>query len=586
MHRLAILAVVAFLAVADARTGWAQDYGTFPPYPGIDAQSITKFPLGPGYYLSWIKMAACWVIFLAWVASVDWMSRDGTALHLAYRRWNMLAFFSFVVAFILLWVIPWFWLALPLLVLAWVVPFTVYVVHRNAKAAIDETVFTPGHIRFWLSERLKVIGIKIAAEGGRRGKGPPVELKAQGKDDRTNAGNLLLARQSLGYALVQGLVAETLSRRADTLLMDFTQASVGMRYQIDGVWHDAEPRDREAGDAILAVMKTIAGLDAKQRVKRQEGAFGAEIEKVKYTCRLVSQGTKTGERALMQLTGRKKKLDRLADLDMRAKLIEDLKATLALPQGMAVVSAPPAGGLTTLFAATISEMDRFVRGFVGVESTAVKELNVENVPITAFDPTAGQTPATILPKLIREHPDVFIVPDMVDAESATILCDQVESENRMVVTSVRAKEAAESLLRVMMLKVPPAKFATAVIAALNERLIRKLCAKCKEGYAPTPQVLEQLGIPAGRVEAFYRPPQQPEEVCPECQGIGYLGRTGIFELLIVDEGVRQALTTTPQLAAVRQAARKAGMRTLQEEGIVLVAKGITSLQELMRVLKE
>jgi type II secretory ATPase GspE/PulE/Tfp pilus assembly ATPase PilB-like protein len=586
MHRLAILAVVAFLAVADARTGWAQDYGTFPPYPGIDAQSITKFPLGPGYYLSWIKMAACWVIFLAWVASVDWMSRDGTALHLAYRRWNMLAFFSFVVAFILLWVIPWFWLALPLLVLAWVVPFTVYVVHRNATAAIDETVFTPGHIRFWLSERLKVIGIKIAAEGGRRGKGPPVELKAQGKDDRTNAGNLLLARQSLGYALVQGLVAETLSRRADTLLMDFTQASVGMRYQIDGVWHDAEPRDREAGDAILAVMKTIAGLDAKQRVKRLEGAFGAEIEKVKYTCRLVSQGTKTGERALMQLTGRKKKLDRLADLDMRAKLIEDLKATLALPQGMAVVSAPPAGGLTTLFAATISEMDRFVRGFVGVESTAIKELNVENVPITAFDPTAGQTPATILPKLIREHPDVFIVPDMVDAESATILCDQVESENRMVVTSVRAKEAAESLLRVMMLKVPPAKFATAVIAALNERLIRKLCAKCKEGYAPTPQVLEQLGIPAGRLEAFYRPPQQPEEVCPECQGIGYLGRTGIFELLIVDEGVRQALTTTPQLAAVRQAARKAGMRTLQEEGIVLVAKGITSLQELMRVLKE
>jgi type II secretory ATPase GspE/PulE/Tfp pilus assembly ATPase PilB-like protein len=227
-----------------------------------------------------------------------------------------------------------------------------------------------------------------------------------------------------------------------------------------------------------------------------------------------------------------------------------------------------------------------VRGFVGVESTAIKELKVENVPITSFDPAAGQTPATILPKLIREHPDVFVVPDMVDAESATILCDQVENENRMVVTSVRAKEASESLLRVMMLKVPPAKFATSVIAALNERLIRKLCPKCKEGYAPTPQVLEQLGIPAGRVEAFYRPPTQPEEVCQECQGIGYLGRTGIFELLFIDDGVRQALTTTPQLAAVRQAARKAGMRTLQEEGIVLVAKGITSLQELMRVLKE
>ena len=209
---------------------------------------------------------------------------------------------------------------------------------------------------------------------------------------------------------------------------------------------------------------------------------------------------------------------------MRPKLIEDLKVALAQPQGMVVVSTPPGGGLSTLFAATISEMDRFVRGFVGIESAAVKELNVENVPMTYFDPAAGQTPTAVLPKLIREHPDVYVVPDMVDAESATMLCEQVEQENRMVVTSIRAKEAAESLLRVMMLKVPPAKFAASVTVALNQRLIRKLCPKCKEGYAPTAQVLEQLGIPAGRVEAFYRPPQQPEEVCTDCQGIGYLGR--------------------------------------------------------------
>jgi len=167
-----------------------------------------------------------------------------------------------------------------------------------------------------------------------------------------------------------------------------------------------------------------------------------------------------------------------------------------------------------------------------------------------------------------------------------MFCDQVDNENRMVVTSARAKGVAESLLTMLQLKIPPARFATSVTAAVNARLLRKLCPKCKEGYAPTAQVLEQLGIPAGRVEAFYRPPQQPEEVCTECQGIGYFGRTGIFEFLIVDEGVRQALTTTPQLAPLRLAARKAGMRTLQEEGIVLVAKGITSLQELMRVLKE
>ncbi|MBI2823880.1 MAG: Flp pilus assembly complex ATPase component TadA [Planctomycetia bacterium] len=587
MHRLLIAALVAVVMATATSNGWSKELAPFPAHPQVSPDTITKFPLGPGYYLSWIKILAAWLVFLLWVRSVDWMSRDGFQLRLDYRRWNMAAFFSFIGAFILLWVLPWLWLAFPLLLLAWLVPFIAYVVHRNGKVAIGETVFTRDHIRFWLSEHLRVVGIKIAAESRSRGKVPPVELEARGgADERANAANLLLARQSMGYPLVQELFAEMATRRADAALMDFTQASVAMRYQIDGVWHDAEPREREPGDAMLAVVKTLAGRDAKQRVARQEGSYGAEFKKIKYNCRLISQGTKTGERVILQVSPAKKKSIRLADLDIRGKLLEDFKAVLDVPRGLIVVSTPPAGGLSTLLAATVGSMDRFTRSFVAVESLAAKELDVENVVVTTFNSAAGETPTTVLPKLVREHPDVFVVPDMVDADGATALCEQVETENRMVVTTTRAKEAAESLLRILMLKVAAAKFAPVVTAVLNERLIRKLCPKCKEGYAPPPQVLQQLGIPAGRVEAFYRPPQEPEEVCPECQGIGYLGRTGIFELLIVDDNMRQALTTTPQLAAVRQAARKAGMRSLQEEGIVLVAKGITSLPELMRVLKE
>jgi len=121
---------------------------------------------------------------------------------------------------------------------------------------------------------------------------------------------------------------------------------------------------------------------------------------------------------------------------------------------------------------------------------------------------------------------------------------------------------------------------------LSQRLIRKLCENCREAYAPTPQVLKQLGIPEGRIETLYRPPQQREEVCPECGGVGYKGRTGLFELLVVGDTLRQVLGSKPKLDLLRQAARKDGMRGLQEEGILLVAKGITSLPELMRVLKQ
>jgi type II secretory ATPase GspE/PulE/Tfp pilus assembly ATPase PilB-like protein len=156
----------------------------------------------------------------------------------------------------------------------------------------------------------------------------------------------------------------------------------------------------------------------------------------------------------------------------------------------------------------------------------------------------------------------------------------------LFISTVRAKDSAEALLRVLALGVPPAEFARGISAVFSQRLVRKLCEACKEAYAPAPQILKQLGIPEGRIQAFHRPPQQPEEVCKECSGIGYKGRTAIFELLLVGDTVRKVLSTSPKLELLRKAARKDGMRSLQEEGILLVAKGVTSLPELMRVLKQ
>ena len=125
-------------------------------------------------------------------------------------------------------------------------------------------------------------------------------------------------------------------------------------------------------------------------------------------------------------------------------------------------------------------------------------------------------------------------------------------------------------------------------AVLYERLIRKLCPDCKVGYAPPAEVLKKLGIPPGKVEQLYRTPK-PEEVdkpCKTCQALGYLGRTGLFELLVVTDQMREILIKQPKLELLKQAARAAHQRSLQEEGVLLVAQGITSLQELQRVLQQ
>jgi len=171
------------------------------------------------------------------------------------------------------------------------------------------------------------------------------------------------------------------------------------------------------------------------------------------------------------------------------------------------------------------------------------------------------------------------------------LCKELTTTERLVIGTVRARDAAEALLRVLVLGVPPADFARQASAVLCQRLLRKLCDKCKEAYAPPPQVLQQLGIPEGRVRAFFRPPQPKptdtarKETCRECGGAGYLGQTALFEILVLDDALRKALAAGPKLDVLRQAARKAGMKSFQEEGVLMVARGVTSLQELMRVLK-
>lgn len=531
-------------------------------------------------------------IFFWWVRSTDWVNQDRY-----YRRgnknWNLGMVLPFVICFplsvFLATISP--WLLLPLQFLAWLVPFLAYVVTRNPVVPVDDKVFTGRHLRRWTAGKLALVGINMRTEEKSVDDiGPPLKLIPRGgATERDDNINLFNARQAPGYLPAREVLAQGLDNRAGSVMLDYTQQAVAVRFQVDGVWHPGENLEREPGDMLLAVLKVICALNPNERRARQQGRFGVEYQGKKHQCRFMSQGTKTGERVLVLFEDPDVRKKRPPDLGMRQKMLDELEAQFHERAGMIVLSTPPGAGMTTLVHAVVGAMDRYTRGFVGVEDAATKDVEMENVVVTTFNSAAGETPLTVLPKIIRGYPDVFVIPDLRDAETADLMCEQI-GEDRMVVTTTRAKEAAEALLRVLALGAPADKMATAFRLALNMRLVRKLCDKCKEAYPPPPQLLQQLGIPAGRVEALYRPPtpnpEQPQEPCAKCRGIGYFGRTGIFELLVVGDQVRQALVKKPQVEVVRQAARKAGMRTLQEEGLLLVVTGVTSLPELMRALKE
>jgi type II secretory ATPase GspE/PulE/Tfp pilus assembly ATPase PilB-like protein len=580
--RYLLLAIVV-LGVLSPNSAFAQS----PRWPDMFGGDVAAMPRGEGFYLSWIKIAVLWLVFIAWAATADWINFDCQRHKLGYTIWNPVNVFPFPLALLASLLIPLYLVGLPLVILAYLAPALVYVVYRNARVEPHHKVLTLDHLRFLAAERLRPLGIKIEAQRKRSDElGPPIKLVAQGgaKPEDDNA-HYFAARNSPGFLPAKELLWEAIGRRADTLMLDYTAQAVSIRYEIDGVWHNGESRDREAGDNLLVVLKTLASLNPAERRARQQGKFGIQYEKIKYACTLASQGTPTGERVVTQFDDGSAHFEKLPDLGMREKLVEQVKELLAQPQGFLLLSAPKRGGLTALTNATLGSSDRFTRSFMAVEDVQRPEKAIENIPVTTYDSKKEETPLSVLPRMVRLYPDVIVARDLIDGELVEYLCDQTQ-ENRLVISTIRAKEAPEALLRVLMLKVPPSKFAPTAIGVVNQRLVRKLCETCREAYPPPPQLLAQLRIPQGKVEAFYRPPQAPEKVCPDCGGIGYRGRTGIFEVLVMNDHLRAVLQKTPKLDILRQEARKQGMRGLQEEGILLVAKGVTSLQELMRVLKE
>jgi type II secretory ATPase GspE/PulE/Tfp pilus assembly ATPase PilB-like protein len=557
-----------------------------------DAHSIPRSEISAIY---WVKLLVIWLLFVIWVKSADWINSDSQIFDLGYGTWNPAVFFPFAVVLVfftfpIVLGVAYFWLALGLLSLSYLAAFVPYTVTRNKVVALHERVFTPDWFRYEVATGLNKVGMKIEAERkADYDKGAPVELMAiDAPDERTNQANLITARQSPGYLLVKELVAEMADRRADRSMLDYTQQTVMTRQLIDGVWHNGRTTDRESGDVMLAVIKVLANLDMTDRRKKQSGKFGAKYKEHSYVLPVVSQGVKTGERVIIDLMGGQRASFRTYDdLSMRKKLAEQWAEQMARDKGLLIVSGLPEGGVTTTTDVSLMETDRLLRDFVAIEEEKHRERELENIDVTTYSAERGETPTTILPALIRKYPNVHVCRDFVEPEAAKLLINEI-NDDRLVITTTQAKDATETLLRMLQKGVPQREFAKHVSAVLCVRLIRKLCETCKVAYEPTPDLAKKLGLPEGKVEALYRTPK-PEEIekpCKTCGGLGYIGRTAVFELLIVDDQIRQILLKEPKLELLKKAAKAAGMRSFQEEGVLLIARGVTSLAELQRVLKQ
>ena len=427
---------------------------------------------------------------------------------------------------------------------------------------------------------------------------PTMEFKPPVSDKQLQQGILISCRAIDQYPVAIMLLAQALSVRADQILLDCTAQGVSVRCRVDGLWENMPPMDRPTGDGVMIVIKRLCNLNPTDRRSRQTAKLGVG-HMGDWIVEFTSQGVPTGERAVMRIEPKKPALKTLSDLGMRERLQEQLKALLNGDDALFLFSAPPGHGLPTQWRVGLESADRFIRDFHSIEDVATAEPEMINIGLHHFNRAGGETPMTVLKSLLLKQPDVLVIPDFVDNDTVEVVCDQIIDQHRFGITRMVAGSAVEAILKLLAAYPAESKRLVKIISgAINQRLVRRLCDKCKQPFPPSPQLLQKLGIPPGRVAVLYQPfvPPPPEqrvdakgnpieiEICTKCNGRGYFGRMAIFELLVINEEIRKVLLQKPTAESVLQVARKQGFLTIQEEGVLAVATGATSLQELQRVL--
>lgn len=556
-----------------------------------------------GHYFSVTKLLLLSFIFWCWVATSSWTNNDTQRLvDLDRDLWNRLSVTLFPCAFVAALFIPIFWVGFPIVVAAWLVPTFIYVHHRNHGLLKAEKVMTPNHLWFLFRRTLHfdVTPPKRAYETG-----AAIQLSGWGPKgtEAMQKGRAIAARNRPGYNHCRELVYQAICRNATALRVELTGGHTRFFFLIDGVWQPIETlfyqknrTEFTSEDALLMfeAMKVLIGADPQERQRRQGGEFLAQYDgKKKIEANVLVYGKAGGEELLIQFQIRTLTFHTLEALGMNAPQAEKTRKLLNAERGIVLLSAMPGQGLRTMTNVAFSVADRFTRDFSTVEDVNKPYMPIENIQLNTYDSSKGETPMTVLPDVFFREPKVLLLRDLVNVDTLQLCCEEVEND-RLIITTFRGQNSADTIMRLLKTGIAPRLLADSLAAVITQRLVRRLCLKCREEMPAHPELLRKLGLPPNATDHIYRkrirpavePGQKDTYVpCDACMEVGYYGRAGIYDVIVINDEIRQIMASQPSEAAIRQAAQRAGCRGYLGDGALLVAGGVTSFDELARVLK-
>ncbi|MDD5432127.1 MAG: type II secretion system ATPase GspE [Candidatus Omnitrophica bacterium] len=385
-----------------------------------------------------------------------------------------------------------------------------------------------------------------------------------------------IAEEAPVIKLVNLIIMQAVKERASDIHIEPGESSVLIRFRVDGILHEAQNIPKHLQSALCSRVKIMAKMDISQTRIPQDGRIQLKMENKNLDLRVSTFPTMHGENIVLRILDKTSVLLGLAELGFQELDLKAFDKLIKHPNGIILVTGPTGSGKTTTLYAALSTINDIGKNIITIEDPV--EYEIPLIRQTQVNVQAGLTFANGLRSILRQDPDIVMVGEIRDKETAEIAI-QASLTGHLVLSTLHTNDAASSLTRLLDMGIEPYLIASSVIGILAQRLVRVICPKCKVNYTPSEEVIKDLNIEE-KVE-FSR-----GKGCMHCKNTGYMGRKGIFELLVINDEIKNLVTAKANAAQIKKVAVSNGMRTLYEDGIEKIKKGITTAEEVLRVTEE
>ncbi|MCM8762698.1 MAG: GspE/PulE family protein [Candidatus Omnitrophica bacterium] len=423
---------------------------------------------------------------------------------------------------------------------------------------------------------VKVALEKYLAQGSLKVISPVEKIETAGKVFKPSG--IKEISEASAVEAVEDIIRKSIELKATDIHIEIEEEGVKLRYRINGLLYEFPPPPLELYPAIVSHIKVLSSLDIAEKRIPQDGYFKMKISGVDVDLRVSTFPTIFGEMVAMRVLNKKNIVSGLEQLGFLPQTLHSWRTFLEEPYGLLLVTGPTGSGKTTTLYSSLNELDCLHKKIITVEDPV--EYHIQNVDQTQINPKAGLTFATALRSILRQDPDVVMIGEIRDRETAEIALRAAQT-GQLVFSTLHTNTAPAAPVRLIDMGIEPYLISSSLIGVLNQRLVRSICNNCKERYKPLKEELTQIDIPPEEIEFLYR-----GKGCHICNGTGFGGRTGIFELMVMNEELRREIMINPEVSRIDQLARKSGMKTLREDGIIKVLDGTTTISEVLYSTKK